>query len=55
MDSLTHGQMLGVSCLFLSWSGKVATGAMYEPRWGQLMASQAGGEKPRLHLSDFNE
>lgn len=52
----THGQIIGVFCLSLAWSGKGATGAM-SPDGGreQLMASWAGGKKPRLHLSDFNE
>lgn len=54
---VTHGQIIGVFCLSFAWSGKGATGAM-SPDWrggGQLMASWAGGKKPRLHLSDFNE
>lgn len=56
MYHVTHGQIIGVFCLSLAWSGMGATGAM-SPDGGreQLMASWAGGKKPRLHLSDFNE
>lgn len=53
--SVPHEQIIGVFCLSLAWSGKGATGAMSPDLGGQLMASWAGGKKPRLHLSDFNE